>query len=101
MAWSERVNTNRKSGLREVVEDAGLDWKLARSHLKDTEWEAMAERNCETMYAQGIWGVPSFRLLDQKGETLLSVWGADRLWLVARFIQKKLRQEQPVFTPSD
>jgi 2-hydroxychromene-2-carboxylate isomerase len=101
MAWSERVNTNRKSGLREVVEDAGLDWKLARSHLKDTEWEAMAERNCETMYAQGIWGVPSFRLLGQKGETLLSVWGADRLWLVARFIQKRLRQEQPVFTPSD
>jgi 2-hydroxychromene-2-carboxylate isomerase len=95
MAWSERVNTNRKSGLREVVEDAGLNWKEARSHLKDTEWQSMVERNCEVMYAQGIWGVPSFRLLDQRGETLLSVWGADRLWLVARTIQKILRQNQP------
>jgi 2-hydroxychromene-2-carboxylate isomerase len=95
MAWCERVNTNRNSGLREVVEDAGLNWKEARSHLKDTEWQSMVERNCEVMYAQGIWGVPSFRLLDQRGETLLSVWGADRLWLVARTIQKILRQNQP------
>jgi 2-hydroxychromene-2-carboxylate isomerase len=101
LAWSERVNTNRKAGLREVVEDAGLNWKDARSHLKDTEWESMVERNCEVMYAQGIWGVPSFRLLDQKGEALLSVWGADRLWLVARFIQKRLRQDQPVYPPPD
>jgi len=101
MAWSERVHTNRSSGLRKVVEDAGLDWKQARTHLKDTGWEALVERNCEAMYAQGVWGVPSFRLLDKKGETLLSVWGADRLWLIARFMQKRLRQNQPVFTPSD
>jgi 2-hydroxychromene-2-carboxylate isomerase len=98
MAWSERVNTNRKSGLRAVVEDAGLDWKEARSQLKDTAWQPMVERNCQAMYEQGIWGVPSFRLLDQKGETLISVWGADRLWLVARAIQKRLQQDQSVET---
>ena len=95
MAWNERVNTNRRSGLRKVVEDAGLDWKDARLYLKGTEWQRWAEENRQAMYGQGIWGVPCFRLLGQQGETLLSVWGADRLWLVARFIQGRIRQDQP------
>ena len=40
--------------------------------------------------ALGAWGVPSYRLLDAEGRTLLRVWGADRLWLVAAFIREHL-----------
>ena len=38
----------------------------------------------------GLWGVPSYRLLDAEGRTLLSVWGQDRLWLVAAEIKRAL-----------
>jgi 2-hydroxychromene-2-carboxylate isomerase len=42
------------------------------------------------MYNAGLWGVPSFRLLDRQGETQLALWGQDRLWLVAREIERQL-----------
>lgn len=35
-----------------------------------------------------LWGVPSFRVLNQQGEETLSVWGQDRLWLVAQDIKR-------------
>jgi hypothetical protein len=36
------------------------------------------------LYGCGIWGVPAFRLLDAQGREVVSAWGQDRLWLVAR-----------------
>ena len=42
------------------------------------------------MYALGLWGVPSFRLLDARGEEQLALWGQDRLWLLGREIQRLL-----------
>jgi 2-hydroxychromene-2-carboxylate isomerase len=42
------------------------------------------------MYEAGLWGVPSFRLLDPAGEPLLSTWGQDRLWLVAQTLRDAL-----------
>jgi len=44
------------------------------------------------MYGFGSWGVPSFRLLDEAGNTVLGLWGQDRLWLFSREIQRLLRQ---------
>lgn len=96
MAWSERVNANSSSGMRRIVEDAGLNWEEAKTHLNDETWQLPVESNRRSMYGQGIWGVPSFRLLDRDGRTLLSAWGADRLWLVARVIQEHLRSSQEV-----
>ena len=43
------------------------------------------------MYECGLWGVPSFRLLDETGEQVLALWGQDRLWLFSREIQRLLR----------
>ena len=77
------VNTNNDRGLRKVVEAAGLDWSAAQPHREDNTWEALLEDNRQTMYEAGLWGVPSFRLLDPAGAPLLSTWGQDRLWLVA------------------
>jgi 2-hydroxychromene-2-carboxylate isomerase len=100
MAWSERVNVNRQSGMRRVVEDAGLDWGDARVHIQESGWQQTVEENRLAMYGEGVWGVPAFRLLDAAGKTIVSTWGADRLWLIARYIQEKLKENQPPEEPS-
>ena len=48
------------------------------------------EANRLAMYEFGSWGVPSYRLLDQSGKTVLALWGQDRLWLFAREIKRLL-----------
>ena len=85
-AFAKGINTNSRAGMRRVVEMAGLDWKAAQKHLEDKTWQDIVEQNRKTMYDLGIWGVPSYRLLDRDGNDVLSVWGQDRLWLVSRKI---------------
>ena len=97
-AFREGVNTNTDAGLRHVVEAAGLSWTAARSIVgkdawNDNAWRDEVEANRRAMYDLGLWGVPSFRLLDAGGETRLRVWGQDRLWLVAHEIQRALGSE--------
>lgn len=87
-AFSMGVNTNNDRGLKRVVEAAGLDWGEAQTHLRDTEWEEILEDNRLSMYQGGLWGVPSYRLIDAAGNTHLEIWGQDRLWLVAREIRR-------------
>ncbi len=89
-AFFEGVHTNNDAGLRHVVENTGLDWQEARSHLGDAAWENEIEANRRAMYELGLWGVPSYRLIDANGETALAVWGQDRLWLVSREIERLL-----------
>jgi 2-hydroxychromene-2-carboxylate isomerase len=84
-----------------VVEQAGLDWKDAQAHLGDPAWEAELEQNRLAMYDAGLWGVPSFRLLDDKGKQLLALWGQDRLWLFAREIQRLLAERKASAAFSD
>ena len=84
------VNTNNDRGLRKVVEAAGLDWSAAQPHREDNTWESLLEDNRQTMYASGLWGVPSFRLLAPSGDPLLETWGQDRLWLVAHTLRDAL-----------
>ena len=85
-AFAEGINTNSYHGLRHIVEKAGLDWQEARNHLNDKEWHSELEQNRLSMYGFGSWGVPSYQLLDANGESVLAVWGQDRLWLVAKSI---------------
>ena len=87
-AFAKGVNTNRESGLRYVVEQTGLDWQAAKQHLADSDWESRLEENRLIMYESGLWGVPSFRLLDATGNEIVSAWGQDRLWLIAQHIQQ-------------
>ena len=49
--------------------------------------------NRQTMYASGLWGVPSFRLLNPAGEVLLATWGQDRLWLIAHTLHNVLQRD--------
>ena len=89
-AFCDGINTNNNRGLRQVVEAAGLSWEQAQKHLDDPVWESLIEANRLAMYEFGCWGVPSYRLLDADGQTVLALWGQDRLWLFAREIQRCL-----------
>lgn len=89
-AFVEGINTNNDKGLRKVVEKTGLDWQQAKPLIGQPGWEDLLEANRLTMYNAGLWGVPSFRLLDSDGEQQLAIWGQDRLWLVAQKIQQLL-----------
>jgi len=91
-AFFEGIGTNDERGLKTVVERAGLAWNAARDILGNHEWEESFEENRLAMYGFGSWGVPSFRLLDERGEQALALWGQDRLWLFSREIQRLLRE---------
>lgn len=93
-AFARGINLNRDRGLRKLVEMVGLDWQQAQSALTRTDWEDLLEENRQAMYASGLWGVPSFRLLDENGGEVLALWGQDRLWLFAREIQRQLATRQ-------
>ncbi len=94
-AFVDGINTNNDKGLQTVVEAAGLDWAQARRIVGQSGWEEELEANRLALYQAGLWGVPSFRLLDENGRQVLALWGQDRLWLIAREIQRQLgvRQE--------
>jgi 2-hydroxychromene-2-carboxylate isomerase len=87
-AFFDGVNTSTDKGLKVVVENAGLSWTDAQSVIDNDDWHDELEANRLAMYDFDSWGVPSFRLLDENGETLLATWGQDRLWLVAKEIEK-------------
>ena len=89
-AFALGVNLNRPKGLQQAVEMAGLNWSAAQHHTHDESWEGLLEANRGMMYEAGLWGVPSFRLTDKTGKECLAIWGQDRLWLVAREIQRQL-----------
>jgi 2-hydroxychromene-2-carboxylate isomerase len=89
-AFAKGVNTNNARGLKQVVENAGLDWSVAKTMLGKPGWQGILENNRLAMYKAGLWGVPSFRLLNRRGESVLALWGQDRLWLVAREIEHQL-----------
>jgi len=93
-AFAAGVNTNNDKGLQKVVEKAGLDWSQAKAIVGQPGWEELLEANRLAMYQAGLWGVPSFRLLDEHGEQILALWGQDRLWLFAREIQRQLAARQ-------
>lgn len=74
--WSQGIDAGTDSGLKQIVENAGLDWSAARQQLGSETWRAEAEANRAEMMALGVWGVPSFRV----GNVI--TWGQDRLWLI-------------------
>lgn len=91
-AFAQGVNTNSEKGLRHVIEKTGLDWREAKQQLNNANWEQTLEVNRLAMYQSGLWGVPSFRVLNAQGQETLAVWGQDRLWLVAHEIKRLIEQ---------
>ncbi len=90
LAWVEGVDAGSDEGLSKVCERADLDWQEAKDIVGNKDWEAVVEENRLRMMSSDLWGVPSYRLLDEQGKELFSCWGRDRLWLLACEIQKAL-----------
>jgi 2-hydroxychromene-2-carboxylate isomerase len=90
LAWSEGVDTGTDEGMHKTCERAGLDWQSARDIIDNQDWHGWAEENRLQMMASDLWGVPSYRLLDENGKELYSCWGRDRLWLLAHEVQNAL-----------
>jgi len=94
-AFFEGINTDTESGLKTIVEKAGLDWTQAKSRLYLDEWQPVIEKNRLDMHELGCWGVPSYELSDNQGNSLIATWGQDRLWLVSQAIQDYLGTASP------
>ncbi|HJN76837.1 MAG TPA: DsbA family protein [Myxococcota bacterium] len=77
--WAEGIEVAEDAGLQQVVERAGLDWAQAEEALADDSWRAMVEANRQALMAEGLWGVPSFKL---SGPGTWTAWGQDRLWIL-------------------
>jgi 2-hydroxychromene-2-carboxylate isomerase len=91
-SFAEGVDTGSDAGLRLVVERAGLAWDEARQHLDREGWREQLEANRAQLFALGLWGVPSFRILGrpERGEADYSTWGQDRLWRVEQEIRRRV-----------
>ncbi|MCG8392273.1 MAG: DsbA family protein [Pseudomonadales bacterium] len=74
--WSQGINAATDSGLKFLVENAGLDWNRARRWLDDDGWRDRAEDNRNAMMEAGSWGVPSFMT-----ENTI-IWGQDRFAVI-------------------
>lgn len=99
-AFAEGTDTGTDAGLRTVVERAGLDWEEARTRLSepaagmkaDGDWQTELEANRAALFALGLWGVPSFRLVGRPGEPDFCTWGQDRLWCIEAEVRTRLEQ---------
>jgi 2-hydroxychromene-2-carboxylate isomerase len=91
-AFSLGVDTGTDTGMRHVVERAGLSWREALPHLDGEGWREELEENRRVLFDSGLWGVPSFRLLDAAGSPVFCTWGQDRIWRVEEEIRRRLTE---------
>jgi 2-hydroxychromene-2-carboxylate isomerase len=81
--WAEGIDVASDDGMRHATERSGLFWPGVASALRDEGWKVEVEANRESLFAAGLWGVPSFIA----GELVL--WGRDRDWLLARQLEDR------------
>lgn len=85
--FAEGIDAASDAGLSRICRNAGVAESIIPSALADTRWRAVAEANRAEMFALGLWGVPSFRVVNHQAH-----WGQDRLWAV----EQDLRAETAV-----
>jgi 2-hydroxychromene-2-carboxylate isomerase len=88
-AFAEGIDTGSDTGIRKIVEGAGLGFEQARGVLDSEDWRGEIGENQQTLYALGLWGVPSFRLRGPVGSPDFSTWGQDRIFLLSREIARR------------
>ncbi len=88
--FAEGIDAGTERGLRRITERAGLVWEDAQASRADDSWRAEFEANREAMFAAGLWGVPSFRVLAGDEHAEFATWGQDRIWLAEQEIRRRL-----------
>ena len=76
-----------EENLKTAIENASLDWYVAKQYLDNDDWKEALEVNRQQLIKSGLWGVPSFRLIDNDNKELFSTWGRDRIWLLTHELQ--------------
>ena len=90
LAWAKGKDMNSEKNLRLAIENISLDWHQAKLHLDNPDWQESIEENRRKLIKSGLWGVPSFRLLDASQNEVFSSWGRDRIWLLTHEINNAL-----------
>jgi 2-hydroxychromene-2-carboxylate isomerase len=89
-AWYKGTDITNEKGLRSVLQDADLDPALIEKARHDDTWTALLEANLQSMLADNLWGVPSFRVSDDHtGQSDFACWGQDRIWRVEQEITNR------------
>jgi 2-hydroxychromene-2-carboxylate isomerase len=95
LVWADGVDVRNDIGLKAVVDNVnGLSWteiyeKGFNNEIIDTKWRDMAENNRKLLYEIGLWGVPSFRILDGTKQIGTAVWGQDRLFEIENILMRE------------
>ena len=71
--WSQGLNINQPSQLKQVITDLGLDWHEAQQAITANVGLQQAHKNRTQLAETGLWGVPSFIVNND------SFWGQERL----------------------
>ena len=66
LAWSKGSDMRETNNLKTAIENATLDWNEACDYLDSEEWKPSEEENRKQLVQSNLWGVPSFRITDQK-----------------------------------
>jgi 2-hydroxychromene-2-carboxylate isomerase len=82
--WADGIDTANDSGLRRLVERAGLDWAEVKPVLTRDDWREWADRNREDLAGSGQYAAPTYRLGDWV------TWGQDRIWMLEEKIRLSL-----------
>lgn len=90
-AWFEGIDITGESGLRQVVESAGLDWQQLSEASESEDWQAILEDNLQALTEESLWGVPSFRVSGGRSAGSFACWGQDRIWRVAKEIATRTK----------
>ena len=77
------------SPLAVLITKADLNWAEAQKYLDTPSWKKEIENNRIQLIASGLWGVPSFRLINNNEEIFVT-WGRDRIWLLKHHIKMAL-----------
>ena len=71
------------------INGTNTDMSSGLSSFSELKCESI-EDNRRQLIKSGLWGVPSFRLLDASQNEVFSSWGRDRIWLLTHEINNAL-----------
>ena len=82
LCWTKGVDLSTDAGLQQLCAAMNIEWSQAAQACKQSNdiGLAYAEENRKSLFATGLWGVPSFQVGD------FATWGQDRLWMVEKVL---------------